>query len=80
MNPIETIKLNVEGEICPYSLIRILKKIKEVERELSEGRILEVITDHSPAVENIPTELKRRRFQIEYEKIEYARWRVLIRR
>jgi len=29
MNPIETIKLNVEGEICPYLLIRILKKIKD---------------------------------------------------
>jgi TusA-related sulfurtransferase len=76
----ETITLNLEGEICPYTLVKTLKKIKEVEEKLKKGSILKVIVDHHPAVENIPLEVKKRGFQVEYQKLEAGKWEVIIKR
>lgn len=80
MNP-ETIKLNLEGEVCPYPLIMTLKKFQESSQDLEAGRkILEVITDHPPASENIPREFLKRGFQVEVEKIGRAKWKIIIKK
>jgi len=34
----ETVKLNLEGEICPYALIFAIRKAKEIENDLRSGR------------------------------------------
>ena len=75
----EILKLNLEGEICPYTLIRTIKKVEEIKKDLESGRkILEVFYDHPPVVDNIPTELKKRGFQASVEKIKVAQWRAVI--
>lgn len=37
MNP-ETVKLNVEGEIFPYPLIKTIKKAEEIKEDLESGK------------------------------------------
>lgn len=77
----QIIKLNLEGEICPYTLIRTIKKVEEIKGDLQIGRkILEVIYDHPPAVDNIPTEFHKRGFQIEIKKTGMAKWQVIIKK
>ena len=76
-----TTKLNLEGEICPYPLISTIKKVEEMEKDLREERkILEVITDCAPTIENIPFELERRNFKVEIKKIEPLKWKIIIKK
>jgi TusA-related sulfurtransferase len=76
----EVVNLNLEGEICPYTLILALKKVKEIESDLRSGKkILKLIIDHPPAVDNFPGELQKRGFKTEFEKIETAKWVVTIK-
>lgn len=77
----EIIKLNLEGEICPYPLIKTIQKAKEIKESLESGeKILEVIIDHPSAKENIPQELKKRGFQTFVEQLGPAKWKITIRK
>lgn len=77
----KVVKLNVEGEICPYPLIMTIKKIQEIKDGLElKEKILEVVTDCPPTIENIPAEFQRRGFKVNVEKISAARWRVTIKK
>ena len=81
MNPTKTVKLNIEGAICPYTLIRTVRKVEEIEEDLKSGRkILEVIYDHPPIVDNIPVEFQKRGFQVEIKKTGVAKWQVIIKK
>jgi len=76
---LEIVKLNIEGEICPYPLIITIKKYQEIKEDFDSGKkILEVITDHPPASETIPREFKKRGFRVEVEKISPSKWRIII--
>jgi TusA-related sulfurtransferase len=75
------IQLNVEGEICPYPLIKTIKKVEEQKRDLKDkGVVLEITTDCLPAIENIPFELQKRGFRAEVQKIEPLKWKIIIKR
>lgn len=77
----EIIKLNLENEICPYTLITAIKKSEEIESDLKSGRkILEVIVDHPPVVDNFPEEFARRGYQVDIEKIGSAKWKLTIKK
>lgn len=67
-------ELDVRGEICPYPM---LKAVEAMER-LPEGEALEVITDHAPALESIPTQAKRRGFSVEIEQTGSPEWRITL--
>jgi TusA-related sulfurtransferase len=76
----ETIILNLEGEICPYTLIYTLKKLEEVKQDLEKGKILEIFYDHPPVVENIPLEVSKRGFTCEVEKVSSGKWKISIKK
>lgn len=77
----EIIKLNIEGEICPYPLIKTIQKYQEIKEDLERGKkILEVLTDHPPASENIPREFIKRGFQVIVEKLGPAKWKIIIKK
>lgn len=77
----EIIKLNLEGEICPYTLIRTLNKAKEIKYDLESGKkILEVIYDHPPAADNVPTEFQKHGLRAKVEKTGNARWKITIQK
>ncbi len=45
-------QLDVRGEMCPYPAM----KAKEALKKLSDGELLELITDHAPALSTVPWE------------------------
>jgi TusA-related sulfurtransferase len=80
MDP-EIIKLNLEGEICPYTLITAIKKSEEIEKDLrTNKKILEVLVDHPPVVDNFSTEFQSKGYQVEIKKLSPAKWQVIIKK
>lgn len=72
-------QLNLEGEICPYTLIKTIKKVNELEKELRAGeKVLKVYIDHPPAVDNLPEEFEAKGYKVETEKLDSGDWEVTI--
>lgn len=77
----EKIQLNLTGELCPYPLILSLKKYQELKNDVNSGKkILEIITDCLSAIDNIPTEYKKRGFKVDVQKIEAGKWKIIIKK
>ncbi|MFH1540113.1 MAG: sulfurtransferase TusA family protein [bacterium] len=54
-NKIEVNKrIDIRGEVCPYTFIKSKLAIEELE----PGRVLEVVVNHLPAVENVPRSME----------------------
>ena len=70
-------KLDVRGEICPYPMMRTVSALKKLS---SDETALEVVTDHAPALETIPTQAARLGFQTEIEEKGASEWRLIITR
>jgi len=47
-------QLDVRGEICPYPMMKTVQALKKLS---ANDQGLEVITDHAPALETIPTRI-----------------------
>ena len=70
-------KLDVRGEICPYPMMRTVSALKKLS---GDERVLEVVTDHAPALETIPTQAARLGFQTDIEETGASEWRIMITR
>ncbi len=69
--------LDVRGEICPYPMMRTVSALKK----LSPGdRTLEVVTDHAPALDTIPTQAARLGFETVVEEVGGSEWRLILTR
>lgn len=76
---VEVVKLDLEGEICPYTLISAIKKIEEIGADLKAGlKILEITVDHPPVIDNFPEEFERRGHKVKVVKYSLSRWRVIV--
>jgi tRNA 2-thiouridine synthesizing protein A len=69
------VELDVRGEICPYPMMKAVEALKK----LPDGEILEVITDHSPALETIPTQAVRLGYDATIEETGSPEWRITLR-
>lgn len=70
-------KLDLRGEVCPYPVIYTLKELSRMKR----GEVLEVITDHLPATENVPAAVRKRGHEVlEVSKISVGTFRILVRK
>lgn len=70
-------QLDVRGEICPYPMMKAVQALKKLAPE-DDG--LQVITDHAPALDTIPTQAARLGFQTEIEETGTPEWRITITR
>ena len=70
-------QLDVRGEICPYPMMKTTQALKKLKLD-EDG--LEVVTDHAPALETIPTQAVRLGFQTQIEKTGSPEWRITITR
>lgn len=70
-------QLDVRGEICPYPMMKAVQALKKLQAG-DEG--LEVITDHAPALETIPTQAARLGFTAHIEESQSSEWRILLTR
>ncbi len=69
--------LDVRGEICPYPMMRTVSALKRLSED---ERALEVVTDHAPALETIPTQAARLGFRTDIEEMGASEWRLTITR
>ena len=74
MNPT---KLDVRGEICPYPMMRTVSALKRLSQD---ENALEVVTDHAPALDTIPTQAARLGFSTAIEETGASEWRITITR
>ena len=70
-------KLDVRGEICPYPMMRTVSALKKLS---GNEKVLEVVTDHAPALETIPTQAARLGFRTDIEETGASEWRIMITR
>jgi TusA-related sulfurtransferase len=70
-------QLDVRGEICPYPMMRTVSALKKLG---VDEQSLEVVTDHAPALETIPTQAARLGFDIEIEETGGSEWRLVLTR
>jgi len=67
-------KLDLRGEICPYPMLKTNEELdsnKNIE-------ILEVITDHSPALSTIPPQALKRGYDVEIDEIDNSEWKIIL--
>lgn len=69
--------LDVRGEICPYPMMRTVSALKKLAPDEST---LEVVTDHAPALDTIPTQAARLGFETTVEEVGGSEWRLLFTR
>ena len=70
-------RLDVRGEICPYPMMRTVTALKKLS---ADEPALEVVTDHPPALETIPTQAARLGFRTDIEESGASEWRLTITR
>ncbi len=69
-------KVDVRGEVCPYPELRAIEAMK---RALPD-EVIEVFTDHAPALETINTQAERLGFTARTDKMGPAEWRITLAR
>jgi TusA-related sulfurtransferase len=70
-------RINLKGEVCPYTFVKSKLAIEEMDKE----QILEIIVDHLPAVENVPKSLESEGQEIlEVAKINDTDYKILIKK
>ena len=70
-------KLDVRGEICPYPMMQTASALKRLS---SDERTLEVVPDHPPALETIPTQAARLGFRTDIDETGVSEWRLTLTR
>ena len=70
-------ELDVRGEICPYPMMKTVQALKKLGPN-DEG--LEVITDHAPALESIPTQAVRLGYAVDIRESGSPEWRLRLTR
>ena len=70
-------RLDVRGEICPYPMMRTVSALKKLS---GNEKVLEVVTDHAPALETIPTQAARLGFRTDIEETGASEWSITITR
>lgn len=70
-------KIDIRGEICPYTFV----KSKLAIEELRSGQVLEIILDYAPAAENVPRSMKSEGHKVlGVKKTGEHEWRILVRK
>jgi len=71
------ITLDIKGEVCPYTFVRSKLALEK----MNVGEVLEIITDHQQAREDIPRNFSNEGQQIiAIEQTAADEWHVFIRK
>jgi len=70
-------QLDVRGEICPYPMMKTVQALKKLK---ADDLGLEVITDHAPALETIPTQAARLGYSANIEETGSPEWKITLTR
>jgi len=70
-------QLDVRGEICPYPMMKTVQALKKLK---GDDFGLEVITDHAPALETIPTQAARLGYASTIEETGSPEWTITLKK
>ena len=69
--------LDIKGQVCPYTFVRSKLAIEKMEL----GQVLEIVTDHKPASENVPRSMENEGQKVlAIEQIGEKEWHILVRK
>jgi len=69
--------INIKGEHCPFTFVRSKLALEPME----SGQVLEIITDHQPATENVPRSMENEGHTVvAVEKINDTDWKMVIKK
>lgn len=71
-------KLDLQGEVCPYTFVYTKLKLEEMDA----NEIVEVIVDYEPAIENVPRSVVAQDLGecLEIKEIKEKKWRIRIQK
>lgn len=70
-------KIDLKGEVCPYTFVKSLIALEEME----EGQVLRVIVDYLPSAENVPRSLRDEGHEIvDVVQLNDRDWAITVRK
>lgn len=69
--------LDIKGQVCPYTFVRSKLAIEK----MSLGEVLEIVTDHKPASENVPRSMENEGQKIlRIDQVAEKEWHIFVRK
>ena len=69
--------LDIKGQVCPYTFVRSKLALEK----MALGEVLEIITDHKPASENVPKSMENERQKIlKIDQTAEKEWHIFVRK
>lgn len=69
--------LDIKGQICPYTFVRS----KLAMEKMNLGEVLEIVTDHRPASENVPKSMENEgQAVLKIEQTGEKEWHIFVRK
>ncbi|MGY8880477.1 MAG: sulfurtransferase TusA family protein [Dehalococcoidia bacterium] len=65
--------LDVRGEICPYPMMKTNEMLDGDQKGI---HILDVLTDHPPALSTVPPQAMKRGYEVEIDELGAGEWRM----
>ncbi|AKG92629.1 putative redox protein, regulator of disulfide bond formation [Geoglobus ahangari] len=70
-------RVDLRGEVCPFTFVRTKVAMEDME----PGEVFEIITDHEPAVRDLPRSLEAEGHEvISVEEAGEQEWRIVVRK
>lgn len=69
--------LDIKGQVCPYTFVRSKLAIEK----MNLGEVLEIITDHRPASENVPRSMENEGQKVlKIDQTGEKEWHIFVRK
>jgi tRNA 2-thiouridine synthesizing protein A len=69
--------IDIKGQVCPYTFVRSKLAIEK----MNLGEVLEIVTDHKPASENVPRSMESEGQKVlKIDQTGEKEWHILVRK
>jgi tRNA 2-thiouridine synthesizing protein A len=69
--------IDIRGQVCPYTFVRSKLAIEK----MNLGEVLEIVTDHKPASENVPRSMENEGQKVlKIEQTAEKEWHIFVRK
>lgn len=69
--------IDIKGQVCPYTFVRSKLALEK----MPLGEVLEIVTDHKPASENVPKSMENEGQKVlKIEQTAEKEWHIFVRK
>lgn len=69
--------IDIRGQVCPYTFVRSKLAIEK----MNLGEVLEIVTDHKPASENVPRSMENEGQKVlNVQQTGEKEWHIVVRK